>query len=125
MLLKRFLVFGISSGIFMLAMLGTSLFSGCEEAEDIRGLTIEPDFVDLTGTTSASSNNLSQTFTVSEDSLQTLSLPLEWSVSNPGLGSIASSGGSSASYVRFTAHGDNSIQVVDQYGSRGVATVRQ
>ena len=98
--------------------------TGCEEADGTRGLVIEPAFADLTGS-SASSSNFTQTFTVTEDSLSDLSLPLEWRVSNPGLGSIASSGGRSASYVRSGLTGDNSIFVVDQFGAEGAASVRQ
>ena len=125
MFLKRFFILGVSAGMLTVAVLATGLMTGCEEADGIRALTVSPEFVDLTGASTSSSNTLNQTFTVSEDSLQELSLPLKWRVSNPGLGSIASSGGRSASYVRFSATGDNSIFVVDQYGAEGIATVRQ
>ena len=95
-------------------------FTGCEE-EGTVALTVEPSFVDISST----SSNIMQTFTVTAG-LRDLSLPLEWSVSNSGLGDMASQGGNSASYVRTTgAHGDNSITVRDQYGAEGVATVRQ
>lgn len=110
---------------------GMVLLSGCEEATNTRGLTIDPSFVDLsivsTNYIPGNSNitYYSQTFTVKEESLGDLSLPLEWRVSNPGLGYIASSGGRSASYVRTTGRGDNAIIVEDQYGAEGVATVRQ
>lgn len=98
------------------------LIAGCETGGDTVALSVEPPFVDLTGVNS--NTVLTQTFTVT-GGLRELSLPLEWSVSNPNLGTIASSGGSSASYVRTGSHGDNSIMVVDQYGAEGVATVRQ
>jgi len=68
--------------------------------------------------------NMSQTFVVT-GGLRELSMPLVWTVSNPQLGYIGSSGGASASYLALDAHGDNAITVVDQYGAEGVATVRQ
>lgn len=101
---------------------------GCESATGTHSLTVTPSFVDLsTGVSGTSSNSISgtQTFTVSDDSLRELSLPLEWRVSNPTLGRIGAAGGTSASYIRTTAHGDNSIIVKDQYGAEGIATVRQ
>jgi hypothetical protein len=119
----RFLSGGILMGL--VAVSAAFMLSGCEEATGTRSLTVDPAFVDLTGSSTTSSNTLNQTFSVTEDSLQDLSLPLEWRVSNPGLGSIASSGGRSASYVRSSASGDNSIFVVDQFGAEGIATVRQ
>ena len=119
----RFLSGGILMG--MVAVAAAFMLSGCEEATGTRSLTVDPEFVDLTGNSTASSNTLTQTFSVTEDSLQDLSLPLVWRVSNPGLGSIAHSGGRSASYVRTTVSGDNSIFVVDQFGAEGIATVRQ
>jgi len=94
---------------------------GCEEAEGLRGLVINPSFADLT----SGFTNFTQTFTVDEDSLRELSLPLEWSVANPQLGTITSSGGNSAAYSRTSLPGDNSIFVVDQFGAQGSASIRQ
>jgi hypothetical protein len=97
-----------------------SFLVGCEDTGTV-ALTVTPSYADI----STSSSNGMQTFTVTAG-LRDLSLPLEWEVSNPGLGSIAGAGGNSASYVRTSdAHGDNSIIVRDQYGAEGVATVRQ
>ncbi|MDA1045008.1 MAG: hypothetical protein O3C57_07275 [Verrucomicrobia bacterium] len=126
MTLKRFFICGVSVGLLTVALTATGLMTGCEEADGITALVVEPDFADLTATTSTGSNTLNgQTFTVTEASLQGLSLPLKWRVSNPALGNIAQSGGRSASYVRTLAHGDNSILVTDQFGAEGIATVRQ
>ncbi len=128
MTVKQFILCGASAGMLSLALVATGvLTSGCEEATGTRSLTVDPEFADLTGssTSSTTNNTFSQTFTVSEDSLQDLSLPLEWRVSNTALGRIASSGGRSASYVRTGGSGDNSIFVVDQFGAEGIATVRQ
>jgi hypothetical protein len=113
---------------FCAIMTAGFLVAGCETGGDTVALTVSPSFVDLTTSSngvSSTSNTVTQTFTVETNGLRLLSLPLEWSVSNPQLGRIGASGGYSASYVRTDAHGDNAIAVVDQYGARGVATVRQ
>jgi hypothetical protein len=100
------------------------IITGCETGGDTTALTVEPSFVDLTSSSNGTTGVLTQTFTAT-GGLRTLSLPLEWSVSNPDLGSIAASGGYTASYVRTHASGDNSIIARDQYGAEGVATIRQ
>jgi hypothetical protein len=107
-----------------------ALIAGCETGGDTVALTIVPDFVDLSDTISTNStttNTITQTFTVDTNGLRKLSLPLDWSVSDTNLGTIGASGGYSASYVRtsISNHGDNAITVEDQYGAKGVATVRQ
>ncbi len=52
-----------------------------------------------------------------------LFLPLEWSVSNPGLGRIESAAGTGAVYVGFGGRGANAITVRDQAKGEGVAVV--
>jgi len=52
-------------------------------------------------------------------------LPLEWSVSNPEIGSITSTSGYSAVYTRNASNGINNITVFDQSGTKGEATVDQ
>jgi hypothetical protein len=106
-----------------IGLLVSAILMGCEGAADTVGLGIEPSFVDLTSSSNTATTG-TQTFSVTTG-LRELSLPLTWRVSNPTLGSISSSGGTMASYLRTTANGDNSIVVEDQYGARGVATVRQ
>ena len=102
--------------------IGGAFFVGCEKATGTRWLTVSPSTVDLT---SGVTNSATLTFTVTAG-LGDLSLPLVWSVSDPTLGVIGSSGGLSASYVGYlTAPGYNAIHVKDQYGAEGVATVRQ
>jgi hypothetical protein len=116
--------FGIAAAILVamgLAVAGSAFLTGCEEAKGTHGLVVEPSFVDLT----SGFTNFTQTFTVTEESLRELSLPLAWRVSNTDLGNITSSGGRSASYTRNNAHGDNSVFVEDQYGAQGTASVRQ
>lgn len=95
---------------------------GCETDGDTVALVVTPSYVDLT--TSGTNQTQTQTFTVT-DGLRELSLPLEWRVSNPALGSIAEAGGTTASYITTGLPGDNSIIVEDQYGAEGVATIRQ
>ncbi len=94
------------------------MLSGCEETTG-RALTVTPTTASLTGTSN------SVVFAVSTNSLRDLSLPLEWRVTNPGLGSINSVGGMSAIYQPSGAAGDNIIIVRDQYGAEGMATVNQ
>jgi hypothetical protein len=55
-----------------------------------------------------------------------LALPLEWSVSNSGLGNIISASGSNATYRANSGKtGDNVVTVKDQYGNEGSAVVTQ
>jgi hypothetical protein len=120
-------------GVFV-SLAGVLINTGCEEAEGTHSLTVEPSFMDLTVSSgnSTTTNGVTTngvytlTFTVTEDSLRDLSLPLEWTVSEPLLGSIRYVGGNSAAYLpNKNQHGDNAIFVEDQYGARGTATVRQ
>lgn len=94
---------------------------GCEQASGTNALTVVPSYVDIS---SGIASNGTLTFTVT-GGLRELSLPLEWSVSNPDLGEINSRGGNSASYVAYSASGNNTIYVRDQYDAEGVATVVQ
>jgi hypothetical protein len=56
----------------------------------------------------------------------TLYLPLVWSVSDPKLGTIVSSGGLTAVYRRDGSDkGGNGVIVRDQVGAEGVAAVNQ
>jgi len=113
-------LFSVSVAGLVAAVLVASLQVGCEDTGTV-ALTVTPDYVNISST----SSNTMQTFTVT-DGLRDLSLPLTWQVSDPSLGSIAGAGGNSASYVRTSnTHGDNAITVRDQYGAEGVATVHQ
>jgi hypothetical protein len=53
----------------------------------------------------------------------TLALPLEWSVSDPAIGTIRASGGLSAIYEGRNIKGNNTIMVKDQGESDGIAVV--
>ena len=101
-------------------------FCGCETGGDTFFLTVSPSEY-------TTSNKIEVvTFTVggstnstTENGLRELSLPLKWTVSNANLGYISESSGYSASYVRNTSPGVNTIHVEDQYGAKGHATVNQ
>jgi len=108
----------------MCAVLG--LFSGCETGGGTTGLSVTPSSVNTTNKSEAITFTVgTDTNTTAESGLRDLSLPLEWSLSNPALGYISAEGGYSCVYVRHRANGIQTITVVDQYGSRGQATVDQ
>jgi hypothetical protein len=93
--------------------------TGCEEADGVGGLGVTPSSSTLGG-----SNASTQVFTAHVSSA--LALPLEWSVSNSGLGNIVSQSGSNAIYVANSGKkGSNVITVRDQYKNEGSAVVTQ
>jgi hypothetical protein len=110
-----------TAGITVAVIVQAVVIPGCEEAKGLRALGIIPKFADLT----SGFTNFTQTFEVNEEDLAGLSLPLEWTVANPQLGGITSSGGRTASYTRTGLPGDNSIFVRDQLGAEGSASIRQ
>lgn len=61
----------------------------------------------------------------STNEVDMLFLPLEWSVSDPRLGGIVSSGGYTAVYASTGRVGQQNIRVKDQGGSDGVAVINQ
>jgi hypothetical protein len=95
------------------------LVTGCDEAKDIRVLTVSPENVVLSGI----SNTV--VFTVDQATLLELSLPLVWSVSDSANGSVVGSGGNRATYARTGRDGVNVITVVDQFDAAGTAIVDQ
>ena len=113
------------SKMFMMAIMmvaGVLLWAGtgCEEADGVGGLSVSPSSSTLGG----GSNAATQVFTAHVSS--SLALPLEWSVSNPGLGSLVSHSGSNAIYVANAGKkGSNVITVRDQYKNEGSAVVTQ
>lgn len=114
----------MSGGLCGLAVLCLGLvvwsLTGCEEAENVRGIEVVPPYATL-HPTGGGSNTVQFTALVSGP----LALPLEWRVANPALGTIASSSGSNAVYVAHRQRGDNIIYVRDQYDAEGYATVHQ
>ena len=99
---------------------GVHLFTGCEAADGVKGLTISPSTVTITPTSGTA------IFTASTSVSNDIAFPLEWSVSNSDLGYIAGSSGNQAVYQGYTFDNvDNVITARDQYGNEGYATVRQ
>ena len=105
--------------LVMAAVAGLFLSVGCETGKGTHALIVEPREANL-----LSGTNNTVTFTVIEG-MRELSLPLKWNVSNIHLGSVIHFAGESATYERTELHGVNSVFVEDQYGSRGLASVRQ
>ncbi len=105
----------------VLSVLALGVWSGCEQAEGLDGLSVSPSTVTLGG---ASNNVTTVAFTASISS--PLALPMEWRVSNPGLGLIVSHSGTNAIYkANKGAKGDNIVTARDQYGNEGSAVVTQ
>lgn len=106
---------------FVLTVMAMGVWSGCEQAEGVNGLSVSPSSVTIGG---SSSNASTVAFTASVSG--PLALPLEWSVANASLGWIVSQSGSNAVYkANSGAKGENIITVSDQYGNEGSAVVKQ
>lgn len=114
---------GILSGVVaVLAMMAVWVWTGCEEAGNTSGISINPSVATLGSGSSNSTSGLVLTALVSDS----LALPLKWSVGNSGLGYIASASGSNATYVANAGKlGDNIITVRDQYDNTASAVVTQ
>lgn len=102
-------------------LLAGVFLSGCESAGGIDGLTIDPSSVSLT----PGSGSNSVVFTATLNATNQLAYPLEWSVSDTSLGSIAASTANSAVYRSSGRIGSNVVKARDQYGNEGVAAVNQ
>lgn len=104
--------------VFVLSLLLTQ--TGCEEAKGVSGLAVEPATVTL------STNDTSVVLTViGEGADSTLSLPLEWEVSDSSLGEILASSGVTAVYRRNAADGVNLVTVRDQFSREGFVAITQ
>jgi hypothetical protein len=104
--------------VLALVVMAVGVWSGCESAEGIEGLTVSPASVIVSNSSSSVS------FTAFVDG--NMALPLEWSVSAPNLGTIVSHSGSNAVYkANKGVKGDNIITARDQYGNEGAAVVTQ
>lgn len=112
-------VFKLAPGLIACVLVASGFFTGCEEAENLKSLTVTPAFVVL-----PTGSNVVE-FTVGTNGLGPLSFPLEWSVTKPELGRIVRSSGATALYQRSPAFGENTVVVRDQYSNEGFATVRQ
>lgn len=91
---------------------------GCENGGSGNSLTIDP-------ANSMIGRNIAQLTLTIAGGLRDLSLPVEWSVTNPELGHIEHTGGPVAVYTRTALTGLQIISVRDQYGVEGIAAVDQ
>ena len=103
----------------MLAAAVCVVVVSCEKASDVGGVSIDPPDTVLAG----SSNTVY--FTVSVPSNSATALPLEWSVSDPGLGGIRGVAGVNAVYIRGSPNGINIVTAKSPDGSKGIAVVHQ
>ena len=117
-------------GLLGVGLVGAILMAGltaCEDTERGTAIVVTPD----TSTLYIANATVVLTAAPAEDpalstnEVDVLFLPLEWSVSDPSLGGIVSSGGYSAVYASTGRVGQQSIRVKDQGGSDGVAVVYQ
>lgn len=109
----------LMGGIALVAVGGLFLVcSGCEKATGLAGLSIDPSYVTLT----PGSNSVILAVTGVTNNL---ALPLEWSVSDPALGTIQNHSGYTAVYKSTDRSGQNTVTVRDQYENEGFATINQ
>lgn len=108
----------VLAGLVAVVMAGMAMV-GCETTTTTDNvLTINPASVTLTNAWAV------VTFTASIASTNVpLALPLEWSVSDPAIGTIRASGGLSAIYEGKNVQGNNTITVRDQGECDGIAIV--
>jgi len=91
---------------------------GCDNSGSGNFLTIDP-------AESRIGPNVAQ-FTLSiVGGLRDLSLPIEWTVTDPGLGHVEHKGGATAVYIRTARNGSNVVIAKDQYDVEGFAAVDQ
>jgi PBP1b-binding outer membrane lipoprotein LpoB len=104
----------------------TLLFAGCEPDDDeVRGeLPVTPAAATLTG--DEKTVTLTADVTVDGADPEPIVYPLEWSVSDPGVGRVAAQSANSAVYVQShpgTRATSNIIMVRDGLAREGLATV--
>ena len=113
----------VSIGLVVLMaglVVGGIMICGCESTSSTSDvLTVTPSSATL------NSSNLVATFTVDVGTNGTLVLPLKWSVSNSGLGTIVSSASLEAVYQSNGTTGVNTIVVQDQASAEGAVSVIQ
>ncbi len=122
------------AGVVALVVTGALLNTGCEEGTGTEALILSPTSASFAFSNTTVTNTTNGVSGVVGDSVvftvvggyRELSLPLAWSVTDPNLGTVASSGGYSAVYKAYEGrHGVNAIRVQDQYAAVGVAQIDQ
>jgi len=112
----------VAVGVVSAAMLLWGV--GCEKSPTSISIDITPPSATMTYWPAAT------TFTASLSSAGTngprqLYYPLEWSMSDPGLGRFLETAGNTAIYEAIAGPGVNTITVHDQAGSEGTAAITQ
>lgn len=107
----------IASLVLMAALVLVSV-SGCEDRDTDANIAVTPQTTDLVGPGDT-------VVLVAADPDGDLVMPLVWSVSNPAIGGILSANGDSAVYESNGTRGQNTITVLDETDSEGVAVVEQ
>lgn len=79
----------------------------------------------LPGTSTLNAESRTVTLTVSGDTSDSAALPLTWTVTTPGLGSISATSGWSAVYTMNEFSGTNIVSVRDSDGNEAFASVSQ
>jgi len=118
--------------LFALILSAAWLICGCETGDGTAALLVTPGTVYLSGTTNTVTLTVGGAATTTngatlatDGGLRDLSLPLEWRVTNPALGTILESSGRIAVYARYAENGINTVIVKDQYDAEGFATIHQ
>ncbi len=112
----------VGASVAVLALVSSMImWVGCEESSTEVTINITPPGATV-------SNWSVVTFVASLPNASTndsrkLFYPLEWQLSNPGLGRFLETAGDSAVYEAIAGPGVNTITVRDQAGSEGVASV--
>jgi hypothetical protein len=113
----------VGASVAILALVSSMMmWVGCEESATEVTINITPPSTTV-------SNWSVVTFVASlpgsgdTNSTRKLFYPLEWQLSNPGLGRFLQTAGDSAVYEAIAGPGVNTITVRDQGGSEGVASV--
>ena len=103
------------------------LFAACHDVDMERSITVTPASAELAGPEAVLLTAALPDADGTEETKRTgtLMLPLEWSVNNPDIGRIASSGGHSAVYASSGRLGQNVVFVRDQSGREGLVAINQ
>ena len=108
-------------GVILVAALSWFWVAGCESTSTAdSAITVTPSAVTLTD-----SNRTVMLAASLASSNKVLVLPLNWSVSDPSLGTIKASQGLSAVYESTGHVGNNTVTVRDQASSDGLALITQ
>jgi hypothetical protein len=106
-------------GLELIALLAAFLVTGCENVQ-----TTDNNIIEVSPTSLAVTGRYIVVYSVSAGS-NSLYMPLQWSVSDPRLGTVTQSGALSALYQPNDLAGVNTITVRDQAEAVGFASIDQ